>query len=87
MAGGGHLPVVVLRRVNPGHHKVDLLRAIRSIDDGTLADAQQLVARVLAGAPVHLELPSDAAADRFLTEITRAGAEAERVLDADPKPA
>lgn len=67
--------VVLLTQVKPGYHKVDLLRAIRSVDTIELAPAQALLADVRSGSPVTFELPSRAAAERFLAEIRGAGAE------------
>jgi hypothetical protein len=67
--------VVILTRVEPGYHKVDLLRAIRSVDGIALAPAQALLGDVMQGNPVAFELPSAADADRFLDEIRSAGAD------------
>lgn len=66
---------VTLTRVEPGYHKVDLLRAIRSVDGIALGPALALLADVMHGSPIVFELPSRAAAERFLAEIRRAGAD------------
>lgn len=67
--------VVIVTRVQPGYHKVNLLRAFRSVDEIALAPAQALLADIMDGKPVAFELPSRAAAERFLAEIRSAGAE------------
>jgi hypothetical protein len=67
--------IVIITRVQPGYHKVNLLRAIRSVDEIALAPAQAMLADVMHGSPVTFELPSRAAAERFLAEIRGAGAD------------
>jgi hypothetical protein len=67
--------IVIVTWVQPGYHKVNLLRAMRSVDEIALAPAQALLADVMNGNPVAFELPSRAEAERFLAEIRSAGAE------------
>lgn len=68
--------LVTMTAVNPGYRKVDLLKAIRSVDDIELPPALARLGLVLGGTPITFALPDRAAAEHFLDAIRDAGAEA-----------
>lgn len=72
------MPVVVLSALAPDFHKVDLVRALRSVDGGPLEPALLQVRALLGGEPARVELPTEAEAERFLATVRRAGATASR---------